>query len=406
VAAVARGEHWAVAVSVVAGLLVAGCSGATSPTGATTTAETTASTTGATTTSATPTISVTEPESLFPSQAALPVMVYVDGVVYDLAEVPVRKVVDLGRSDPFQAAPPIATQYGLLVATGAYYHATLTLYPTDGGDPRVLAQGVGSFALSADGSHLAWAEPFKGPSGNADETTRLAEAQFPSGEVIHSTTFLGFDLLDLPTTWGFADVIAYVGDNVLLMTGDGAGAAAAVWMPAEDSVAVMLDYSTVVTGNSRDGRVVVSQGDGACAEIVSIAADGAVLPIGGLGSGADVGCWASSAATFSPDGVTIASAGTDGELGPPLLLLTSSADGRELARVIVMGTSEGSFLVSAIEWLDDHSLVILASEGPNPPPDQQWSIFRCDTQALTCDLAQPIAFDPTGFNQVALVEGA
>ena len=60
----------------------------------------------------------------------------------------------------------------------------------------VLAQGVGSFALSEDGQRLAWAEPWKGPSGDAAETTRLVEVEFPSGQVIHSTTFLGFDLLD------------------------------------------------------------------------------------------------------------------------------------------------------------------------------------------------------------------
>ena len=198
-----------------------------------------------------------EPGLLFPDQAVLPVMVYVNGVVYDLAETPAREVVGIGQSSLPYAGPPVVTEHGLLAATGTGYDATLVLYPADGSDPPLLAHGVGSFALSEDGSRLAWAEPFQGPSGDAVETTRLVEAEFPSGRVIHSTIFLGFNLLESPTPRGFADVVAYVGDNVLVMTGDGAAATAAVWTPDADRVTMALGYGTVVTGNSRGGRVVL-----------------------------------------------------------------------------------------------------------------------------------------------------
>ena len=114
-------------------------------------------------------------------------------------------------------------------------------------------------------------------------------------------------------------------------------------------------------------------------------------------------CWASEAATFSPDGSIIASAGTNGESGPPILLLTSSSDGRALAQVTITGVSGGYFQPYTIEWLDNDTLVLLATEGSTASWALPWNIFRCDTQALACDLAQPIVFSPTGFNQVALV---
>lgn len=400
-AAVRRSGCWALTASVVASLLVVGCGGATSATPpCSTSIPSAAPTTSAAFVTST---AVPEPAVLFPNQALLPVMVYVSGVVYDLAEAPARQIFDIGRSSLPYAGPPVVTEHGLLAATGEGYDSTLVLCPAGGGDPLVLARGVGSFALSEDGSRLAWAEPFQGPSGDAVETTRLVEAQFPSGLVIHTTTFLGFDLFDDPATWGFADVAAYVGDNVLLMTGDGAGATAAVWIPADGRVTMALGYDTLLTGNSRDSRVVVSPAGGTCGGIVSITAEGTVVPVGALGSDAGVGCWTSYPATFSPDGSAVAIVGSHGESGPPVLLLASSADGRTLAQLTILGTSGDYFEPYAIEWLNNDTLVLLAAEGSNASWSVQWGIFQCDTETLTCHLAQPIAFNPTGFHQVGLV---
>ncbi len=346
---------------------------------------------------ANPTAPTSDLGLLFPDQVVLPVLVYVDGVVYDLAEVPAREVMDIGQSGHPRAGPPVVTEHGVLAATGGGYDATLTLYPTDGGSPVVLAQGVGSFALSEDEQRIAWAEPWKGPIGNARETTRLVEAEFPSGRILHSTTFLGFDLLGLPTTSGFADVVTYVGANVLLMTGDGAGATAAVWVPAEDGIVMAQGYNTVGTGNSSDSRVVLYQDDGPCATLASIAPDGSVQAVNSLAEDPTIGCSASEAATFSPDGTTIASAGTEGVPGRSVLLLTRSSDGHEVARIPVAGILGQTPYFFAIQWLDDHTVVLLADD------DGRWAIHRCNTQSLVCDLVQPIAFTPTGFDQVALV---
>lgn len=343
-----------------------------------------------------------DPGMLFPDQAVLPVWVYVDGVVYDLGQEPAGAVLDLGDSWNPYPRPPVLTDEGLVMVTAgeAGEQTALTLYPTGGGDPVVLAEAVGSFALSEDRQRIAWAEPWQGPSGNARETTRLVEAEFPSGRVLHAITFLGFDLLDLPTTWGFAQVVTYVGSNVLLMTGDGAGATAAVWVPVQDTVVMVSGYNTVGTGNSRDSRVVLYQGDGPCATLVSITPDGSAEAISGLAQDPIVGCAASYAATFSPDGSIIASGGTEGEPGRPILLLTRSSDGSEAARIPIPDIRRQiPDSIHAIQWLDDHTVVVLADD------EGQWGMHLCDTKRLSCDLAQPIAFIPTDFFQVALVVG-
>ena len=45
-------------------------------------------------------------------------MLYVDGLVYDLSQVPAPEVIDIGQSRLPYAGPPLFTEEGLLVATG------------------------------------------------------------------------------------------------------------------------------------------------------------------------------------------------------------------------------------------------------------------------------------------------
>ena len=93
----------------------------------------------------------TLPGGLLPDQMVLPVMLVVDGVVYDLSQVPAPEFIDIGQSSLPYAGPPVLTRHGLLVAAGEAYDAALTLHPAGGGDPVELARGVGSFAVSPDG---------------------------------------------------------------------------------------------------------------------------------------------------------------------------------------------------------------------------------------------------------------
>ncbi len=202
---------------------------------------------------------------------------------------------------------------------------------------------------------------------------------------------------------GFADAVTYVGDNVLLMTGDGAVAAAAVWTPATGDITIIPGYSSGLVGNATGNSVVLSQGDGPCGVIASIGDDGSVSPLDGGDTNKALDCWASSAPTFSPDGAVIASAGTDGETGPPILLLTS-AEGPELARLPINDVPGHYFQPHTMSWLDKQTLVLLASSFDSNRGDEEWEIWRCDSQQSECDLAQAIDFSPTDFNQVALID--
>lgn len=332
-------------------------------------------------------------------------MLFVNGVVYDLSEVPAPAIADLGQSSVPSAGPPILTGEGLLVATGELYDATVTLYPANGGDPVELARGVGSFTLSPDGQRLTWAEP---TPTERDGDTELVEVALPSGQVLHTTTFSGFPFPDVDPPVGFADVVTYVGDNVLLMTGDGAVATAAVWTPATGDITIVPGYGSGLVGNATGNSVVLSQGDGPCGVIASIGDDGSVTPPDGGYVNQALDCWASWAPTFSPDGAVIASAGTDGETGPPILLLTS-AEGHELARLPINDVPGRYFQPHTVSWLDNETLVLLASSFDSSRSeywDEEWGIWRCDTRQSECDLAQAIAFSPTDFNQVALVDAA
>ncbi|MCP4227545.1 MAG: hypothetical protein GY773_29725 [Actinomycetia bacterium] len=291
------------------------------------------------------------------------------------------------------------------MATGESYAATLTLHPADGDDSVELARGVGSFALSPDGQRLAWAEPNTIEAGG---DTLLVEVAFPSGQVLHTTTFSGFPFLEVDPPVAFADVVSYVGDNVLLMTGDGAVATAAVWTPASGGVVMASGYGSGIASNASGNSVVLSQGDGVCGVVASIGDDGSVTPPDGGFVGDTLHCSASWAPTFSPDGAVIASAGTQGEAGPPILLLTS-VEGQELARLPINDVARQYFQPHTIRWLDDEILLVLASSFDSSRTeywDEDWGIYRCDTQRSDCELAQAIAFSPTNFNQVALVGAA
>src|SRR5665811_769961 len=68
------------------------------------------------------------PGPVLPDQAVLPVMLFVNGIVYDLAEVPAPEIIDIGQSSLPYAGPPVFTEEGLLVATGESYDATAVSY--------------------------------------------------------------------------------------------------------------------------------------------------------------------------------------------------------------------------------------------------------------------------------------
>ncbi|MGA7270315.1 MAG: hypothetical protein WB239_04510, partial [Acidimicrobiia bacterium] len=114
----------------------------------------------------------------FPEQQPLPVQVFVDGAIYNLAQVPPTQLVTSDEPSFPMAGPPLKIDGNLLEATGQSYDADLILF-TNTAAPRVLANHVGSFAVNRAGDRLAWAEP---ETSTTEGNTRLVQAAFPSGE--------------------------------------------------------------------------------------------------------------------------------------------------------------------------------------------------------------------------------
>lgn len=346
---------------------------------------------------------VEEPEPLFPAQVELPLGVVVGGVIYDLSRVPARQVADLGQAGLPYAGGPMVTPHGLLVATGVSYDATLILVRSEGGESILLADGVGSYTVSPDGSRVAWSQPWQGIFEDAAETSLLVEADLASGEILRSTLFVGFPIEGTPT-WGFADVISYVGDNVLLMTGDGAVASAAIWVPGNDRVVEAHGYGAHSETDGFGDRIVLTKLDGPCGVVVTVLSDGAVTPADGYVVGETMDCWTSEGPVYSPDGSLIASWGTDGETGPTVIVV-SEADGTELRRVSISGVADPYLWVHEITWLDDETLRFHGGswENRNNGRDENYGIYGCEEGITNCGLMQRVNSQASGFDQVAML---
>ncbi|MBT8165835.1 MAG: hypothetical protein HKO63_06575 [Acidimicrobiia bacterium] len=331
-----------------------------------------------------------EMKPLFPEQEALPVAVWVQGTTYDLRDVPTTAVlVDTSQ-------PPVFLPSGVLAVDP---ERTLT-YTHDDGESVVLGNEVGDFIVSADESRVAWTRVVEpAPPG----ITELNQATLPDGTITHVHTFQDFDIGEGPN--GYARVVTYAGDNIVLATGDGAASAAAVWVLDLAVVIEAEGYGTTDARNSAGNRTVLWQGDGTSSVIVEVRPDGAVGP-SGLTVRETIDWLVFQAPTFSPDGSLLALGGTDGEEGPPIVLLTDSA-GNEVQRSPILEVTGRNPFVSQFVWQHDATLLVLVGSWSleltvGDWPDV-WGIYQCDLEDTGCHLQQEINFEPDGWNQVGLV---
>ncbi|MCP4225858.1 MAG: hypothetical protein GY773_21185, partial [Actinomycetia bacterium] len=107
------------------------------------------------------------------------------------------------------------------------------------------------------------------------------------------------------------------------------------------------------------------------------------------------------------DGSMLALGGTDGEDGPPIVLLTD-VTGSEIQRQSIVGVPGRNPFVGQFVWQDHLTLLVLVGSWSlelraGDWPDE-WGIYQCDLDDLSgCHLQQEISFEPTGYQQVALV---
>jgi hypothetical protein len=282
--------------------------------GGTTAPETTSPTTAATS----PPSATSSPSGSGPpggtGTGPLPATLFVDGVIYrylngtkGLAAVRVGSI-----PEETAAQPPVVTTFGIVVLGGDGGPGSNLWQVSEGANRQLLATNVSGFGVSASGTQVAYSVADEG-----GRRTELVAFSNIVGQVRLRTT------VDT-----FARVIGYAEDRVVLETGDGAGAAVALWRPGDDGVDYLNRYGSAVATDPVNGHAVLNEGDGTCWRLVRIMASGQV-------GRTDVGeCSPLVGVSFEPGGATIAGV----EIRSP------DRTGRQIVIVQGVGTQLGGAL--------------------------------------------------------------
>ena len=311
----------------------------------------------------------------------------VNGAIYDLAADTPEQIAELPNEAT--AGSAVLTSFGFVATTPTRPWSDLWLIPSDGSDPRLFAQNVAGFAIHGVGERMAWAE-INGDCG--DGTTAVwVEALLPSGEVIHrSEPFDGWDLInqEFGGTNGCSSVAAYVGDVVVVQTGDGAASASGTWVPATGAVRFIADYQKF--GGGYSGGESILLGDWPLYAATMLSDGTVVVPEGAGREGAFEGGWASS---FSSQGDRVLSIGEDFDKDPieNSVLVESYPSGEDLVRIPLTGNA------MQIAWIDDATVAVLGVS------DVDYVVFRCDLDTEDCVEAVRVRPEVEGFNVVGLV---
>lgn len=243
--------------------------------------------------------------------------------------------------------PPVRTPFGVV----ASLDRSVWLVP-DRGQPVELATAT-SVAVAADGKRVAWSELLPGA------TSQLVLTSLPDGTRLASVRISGA-----------AQVRAFAGDKVFVMTGQGDRTELWVWDPSTAQLTQITGYRTVdVTDPTR--AVAVLGADGVCGgTLVSIGSDRKVDRSTKLGGDCKRGL------ALSPDGTLLATAVSNSPGDDELAVLTT--EGRERARARVGG---GGRILQAV-WLPNGTLRVLTFGGSTH------SVYVC-----TADAKCTLAFD-------------
>jgi hypothetical protein len=286
----------------------------------------------------------------------LPAMVFLDGVVYRYAQTDQGPVGEVAGVIPEATAaqPPVATPFGVLVLGGrSGRDTTLWLLP-ENSPRRMLASNTDGFAVSADGTRVAYATI----TGRGSSPSELVEVDLQSGSVLHSATFDTF-----------VRAIGYAADEVVLDTGDGASSMVATWQPGSTHFSPVDGFGTAVAADPGSGFAVLHQGDGACWSIVQLGPTGQA---GQAGPKQGDTCGLVQA-SFDPTGEVIAG----------IELISEDRSGAQ--RLILAGTASqlgGAFeLDGAFQtlWVDRQHILVLEEPAPG-----RLAVQRCQVSENIC----------------------
>jgi hypothetical protein len=189
---------------------------------------------------------------------------FIDGVVYRFFLGSEQPAVIGLVPDATAVQPPVSTPSGVVVLGGRAGHEThLWLLPAEGGPAELIVSDTTSFAVSADGARIAFA--------TSDEPGRSVMWDVPlaSFRPLANGTPVDADVR----------VIGFVGDEVVVDTGDGAAAQAATWTPGASSISPLPGHGRAIATDPTSGFAVLTEGDGTCWVIAALG------PAGNAGHG-------------------------------------------------------------------------------------------------------------------------
>jgi hypothetical protein len=242
---------------------------------------------------------------------------------------------------------PVRTTFGIVAAaTDAQGSSTLQVYGDGGAPARVIATQVRGFVVSGDGLQVAYARaPFPPlQPGAPGAATTIAIADLATGAVRNQIAFRGFDL-DGTASIIDARPVGWAENVVLLNTGDGASAMAAIWKPASGEIRPVPGYTSFLAVDVRLPRALLSAGDGGCAIAVAIHVDGGLGPTG-TDPAATIGC---GRGAFSPSGDVVAT-------GRRTIEVVSLSTAERRAVTLPAGNDD---LVTQISWLDGDTFAVV-----------------------------------------------
>ncbi|HXJ65414.1 MAG TPA: hypothetical protein VNN79_16785, partial [Actinomycetota bacterium] len=216
-------------------------------------------------------------------------MVFVDGVIYRFVAGSTQPAVVGIVPDDTALQPPVRTPSGVVVLGGAGGRdSRLWLIPAEGGAAELLASRVDGFAVSADGSRIAYSELDVDPGISV-----LWEGPLAAIRNVRSGANIDADVR----------IVGFAGTDVVVATGDGAAASAALWTPGQTSVQKLHGYGDAIATDPASGFTVLTEGDGRCWVIARLG------PTGNAGGNGPPkrgdGCGIAQAA-FEPGGDAVA----------------------------------------------------------------------------------------------------
>ncbi|HEY7280847.1 MAG TPA: hypothetical protein VID47_04555 [Actinomycetota bacterium] len=234
-------------------------------------------------------------------------MMFIDGVVYRFFLGSEQPAVIGLSPDATAVQSPVSTPYGVVVLGRQAGHEThLWLLPKEGGPAQELATNTDGFAVSADGSQIAFATLNHAATSSTLRVLSLSQLPAPASATIDT----------------YVRVVGFALGEVVVDTGDGAAAQAATWTPGSSSISPLQGHGRAIATDPASGFAVLTEGDGTCWVIAALGPSGNAghgPPKRGDGCGIDQ-------ASFDPSGdamTAIESASKD-RYGPRQFVLSGT----------------------------------------------------------------------------------